>query len=162
MTNLAPNIPTLADFGPTLVNADVVEDPQTDLDATTVNALRVQAAAMALVAPKAVLYFTVSGGVTTLVWYRSQYGDDVTKWPTLVRTDVGRFSLTWAASYSNLEDTPQDVAWGHSLALVSQDTDDPLYCHVQKPSPTALLLRFALIESPTDDVDPNGVLVVVY
>lgn len=162
MTNLAPNIPTLSDFGPTLVNADVVEDPQTDLDATTVNALRVQAAAMALVAPKAVLYFTVSGGVATLVWYRSQYGDDVSKWPTLVRTEVGWFSITWAASYSNLEDTPQDVAWGYSFPLVSHGSEDPTACKAGKASPTVMTLNFVYVDSPTVAADPTDVLVVVY
>ena len=111
MTTLAPDLPTVETFGPRLINFDTIEDPQTDLDADNLNAMKAQLAAISQVAPKAVVVFDAALNVLES---RSVWGSGSGLAPIVTNPGSGVYVITWATSYPDMaypeDQVSRDVA----------------------------------------------------
>lgn len=106
-TPLLPDTATVDTFGGVFANEDGVVDPTTEVDASYINRLITQAVMASYTQPRAWARCTVSGGVITLAAHGAVWGDTAPVAPTAARTSAGLYTLTWATSYDDLQDTPE-------------------------------------------------------
>jgi hypothetical protein len=109
-TPLAPDTPDLDTFGGTFVNADPVVDPETDMDAAYQNRLTAQVVMLSHAAPRAWARCTVSGGVVTVADHDAVWGTGGGVAPTATYVGPGEYTVAWAASYDDLQATPESHA----------------------------------------------------
>lgn len=106
-TAVAPDLPTLSTFGAPYQDADSVVDPTTDLASQAMNRLIAQVCMLSRTATKAWVRFSVVAGVVAIVDHDAVWGTGAGVAPTVVRTSQGRFSVTWASAYSDLQAVPE-------------------------------------------------------
>lgn len=106
-TPLLPDTASADTFGGTFANEDAVVDPETEVDASYFNRMIVQLVMGSYTATRARARCTVSGGVVTLAEHSAVWGDTAPVAPTAARTSAGLFTLTWAATYDDLQATPE-------------------------------------------------------
>ena len=89
--------------GIAIVNAEPVEDPTSELDATYYQRLAEDAAQFSRTSLKAIVFWTTkgSGSVGTAVRWRTAWGDTGTYEPTIARSGAGAYTLTFAANYAD-------------------------------------------------------------
>jgi hypothetical protein len=118
-TPLAPETPSLDTFGAPYEDADSTVDPETEMAAEYMNRLVAQVAMLSHTAPKAWARFTISGSTATCVAHNAVWGDTNAVKPTATRVMVGQWGVAWAASYDDLQSTPES----HSVSIGA--------CHVE-------------------------------
>lgn len=118
-TPLAPDTPDLDTFGGTFVNADPVVDPETDMDAAYQNRLTAQVVMLSHTAPRAWARCTVSGGVVTVADHDAVWGSGGGVAPTATYVGPGEYTVAWAASYDDLQSTPESHAVSLRYATAS-------------------------------------------
>ena len=118
-TPLLPDVADLDTVGGTFVNADAVIDPTTDMDAAFQNRLTAQVAMLSHTAPRAMCRCTVFGGVITRADHDAVWGSTSAVAPTVARSGAGVYTITWAASYDDLQSTPEAHTTALRFALVT-------------------------------------------
>jgi hypothetical protein len=115
-----PDTDDIDTLGGVKVNLAPVEDPTTDLDADEDNIQRCDVAMMTHTAIKAWARFTASNatGTMVLVAHDAQWGNGSGVTPTLARSGVGVFTVTFPATVSDELDETHTLnfraAWGTS------------------------------------------------
>jgi hypothetical protein len=109
-TPLLPEVADLDTFGGVFVDADPVVDPETDMAASYQNRINAQLAAASHTQPRAWARCTISGGVITLADHDAVWGSGAGVAPTAVYSATGVYTVTWAAAYDDLQDTPEEHA----------------------------------------------------
>lgn len=104
---IAPELPSLDTFGGTFSDASSVVDPATELAATHYNALVAHLVAISKTAPKAWVRVTISGGTPTIADHSAVWGDTNAVVPALTDNAAGDVTITWAASYDDLRESPE-------------------------------------------------------
>jgi hypothetical protein len=101
MAGLLPGTrPLAANYGPTLVDDKPVEDPERELGATQVNAMRDDVAYVARLSPLLKIQVSNNGVVTTVTSATGPEGDLILANITAVRTGVGLVTVDWSAATS--------------------------------------------------------------
>lgn len=109
-TPIAPETPDLSTFGAPYLDADAVVDPETEMAAAAMNLLATQVVATGHTAPRAWARCTISAGVITLADHDAVWGSGGGVAPTAARSSAGVYTVTWAASYDDLQDVPESHA----------------------------------------------------
>lgn len=109
-TPLLPEIADPTTFGGPFANHAPVVDPTTDMDASYQNLLNAQVAMLSHTAPRAWVRCTVSGGVVTVADHDAVWGNTSGVKPTATYVGTGNYTVEWAASYNDLQDTPESHA----------------------------------------------------
>lgn len=120
-TPVLPEVADLDTFGGSFEDADAVVDPQTELSAAYFNRLVAQVAMLSHTAPRAWARCTVSGGVITLADHDAVWGAGAGVAPTPNRSGAGVYTVTWAASYDDLQATPESHNVSFRAAKASGD-----------------------------------------
>ncbi len=117
-----PEVSDITTFGGTMANFAPPEDPTTDLDCLYVNRWFAQLAMLSFTLPRAWARCTVAGAVIS----GPVDGDHGAVWgntsglkPTAARTSAGLFTLTWAASYNDLQAVPESHAVSFKSVIVT-------------------------------------------
>ncbi len=118
-TPLAPEKPTLDTFGAPYENFDAVVDSETEMDATFMNRMAAQLAMISMTAPIAWVRCTVSGVTLTVADHSANWGDTSAIKPTVNRDSAGVYNVSWAETYSDLQDTPETHTVNIRAAQVS-------------------------------------------
>jgi hypothetical protein len=113
---IAPELPSLDTFGGTFSDASSVVDAETELAATHYNALIAHVVGISKTVPKAWARVTISGGTPTLADHSAVWGDTVGVAPTLTDNAAGDITVTWAASYNDLRESPE-TAESHAVQV---------------------------------------------
>lgn len=100
----APDIDTVATYGGALENAWPIEDPNTDQDADGLNECKASTAAMTHTSARCWARFT--SDPTTPAFpstnpHDSHWGSTLAVRPTLARTGVGVYTLTWPSTVTD-------------------------------------------------------------
>ena len=98
-----PNITDAVEYGLPLKDFDFVADPETDLSATFYENMAVDVAALSFTAPRAIAQVDSSGA---LVGHSAMWGNTDQVKPTVTYVSEGRYTITWASSYTDLNPTP--------------------------------------------------------
>jgi len=106
-----PNRPSRANFGPTFQDERPVTNPEKEVSAGQVNLLFWQVAGMGLVAPKAVITCTVSGGVVTNVTQALAFDPkgEVSK-ISFAYAEAGRYTFAFSQQYADQLEVDRDLA----------------------------------------------------
>lgn len=112
-TPLLPDTPDPSTFGGPYQDADGVVDPETEVGATYLNRLIAQVAMAGHTVPRAWARCTVSGGVIALADHDAVWGAGGGVAPTVARSAQGVYTVTWAASYDDLQSPPES----HTVSL---------------------------------------------
>jgi hypothetical protein len=107
-TPLLPDTADLDTFGGTFEDFDGVVDPQTELAARYYNRLTTQAAAVSHTASRAMARCSITGGSIALEDHDAVWGATESVEPTPARSGAGDYTVTWAASYDDLQDDPEE------------------------------------------------------
>lgn len=109
-TPLLPEVADPTTFGGPFEDHTPVVDPVTDMAASYQNRLNAQAAMLSHTAARAWARCTVSGGVVTVADHDAVWGDTAGVKPTATYVGVGEYTVEWAASYDDLQATPESHA----------------------------------------------------
>jgi hypothetical protein len=91
-----------SEFGVPFVDATAKENGQTDLGADQFNRLGVDVAQGTHTLNKAIVTFAcVAAGNPTNTTHKSQWGDGAGQLPTVTRTGAGRYSVQYAATFTD-------------------------------------------------------------
>lgn len=108
-------------FGPTMVNQGAVRDPERHLDASAWNLMAWQVAGIGLLAPRAMIYFTLA--VSPILKGRAEawnplrlttgsYAD-----PVFTVNGTGDISVAWPSSVPDENGAAQSLAFFYALAF---------------------------------------------
>lgn len=111
-TPLAPETPDADTFGGVFDNADAVVDPETELDASYFNRLLAQVVMLSHTAARAWARVT-AGAAPVVADHDAVWGTGASVAPTVVRSAVGVYTVSWASAYDDLQATPES----HSVSL---------------------------------------------
>lgn len=117
-----PLLPETADpttFGGPFENHAPVVDPVTDMDAAYQNRLNTEVAMLSHTAPRAWVRCTVSGGAVTVADHEAVWGNGEALEPTATYVSTGKYTVEWAASYDDLQATPESHATSLRCCQVS-------------------------------------------
>lgn len=105
------------EYGIPFVDATPVENASTDLSAAKFNRCGVDVAQGTHTIPKAVVTFTcVAAGNPTNAAHKSQWGDGAGQLPTVTRTGAGRYSVQYAATFTDELNEVETLAFFASTA----------------------------------------------
>lgn len=102
---MLPDTTTPETYGLPKSNADDIANEETDLSFEEYESLSVDVASMTHTCPRAIAHVD-AGASPSLVSHSAVWGDTDGVAPTLTRTGAGEYTLTWAASYEDLNPTP--------------------------------------------------------
>jgi hypothetical protein len=86
-------------------------DPETDVRAGVVENFAVEIAALSQTAGRAMVQVDADAS-PAIIAHRAVWGNTAGVAPTLTRNGAGDYTLTWAASYDNLNPTPERQVTG--------------------------------------------------
>lgn len=162
-TPLLPDIASVDTFGGNAhVDADPVVDPASEYSSSDLDRLITQAAMSALTQPRAWARIAVSGGVATLADHSAVWGDSPSVAPTITHGSAGDFFVIWAASYDDLQATPES----HSVnirsvnATCSLGLTDALFCNPSITSATSVHVH--CFNAAGTAKDPSQLFVTVW
>lgn len=119
---------TIDTYGGEKVDARPVANPTSQLAAEHYNRLAEDVAHLTRTAPKIIVRFPTGAGNPAAgdISTRTQWGSGAGEKPTITRTGAGRYTLTWAASYTDALGDSETVSFfdAHVTARTSDATDD--------------------------------------
>jgi hypothetical protein len=86
-------------YGGIKIDATPMVNPESELAADEHNRMAEDTAQLTRCAPRAVVVFTC--GASPTVWHRSVWGNGVSEKPTVAQTATGRYTITYAASFTD-------------------------------------------------------------
>lgn len=140
-----------ADFGLPKDNYRFVVNPRTEVDFAEYERLCTTVAQLSHTVPKALLRCDDTAGVQD---YASVWGDTVSVRPTVVRTGTGIYTITWAASYADLNPTvARQVSTPVAIrfAVAAYDVFSGYPVNTLYPSPQAALTSANVVTVYTFD-----------
>lgn len=124
----------ISDYGGVRVDAKPQKNPESEVSATQYNRLQEDTAQLTRPGYKARVWFDshVFAGAHTYaagdVSQRSQWGTGDAQKPTVSQTAAGRYTLTWASSYTDALGTAESLALaGGEVVCYSSDAADTFY-----------------------------------
>ena len=120
----------ITDYGGVRVDAKPSQNPTSEVAADQFNRLQEDTAQLTRPGPKAIVYFDshVFAGAHTYaasdVYTRAQWGTSDSAKPTVSQTAAGRYTLTWAASYTDALSAVESLALVD--AICSAYSSDPV------------------------------------
>lgn len=162
MGNLLPNVASVDTFGGPKENLHPVVDPRTDNDADDWTRLITQAAMASYTQPRGWVRCTVSGGVITLADHSAVWGDTVAVAPLPVRSGAGAYTVTWAASYNDLQEDPESNAVNIRACTVSGYESSPAARIIQAEKTAANVVTVKAFDAAGSAADVTSFTVFIY
>jgi hypothetical protein len=153
---MLPTPATYTTYGGELHNANPVEDPTTDLDASLANEQRQDTAAMTRMCPRARVRWTYSGGVVTVASQDAVWGNGTP--PTVTRSSAGVFAITWPTTVTDA----RGETWGLNLQMAIGNAETVAYdicVAVTGPNTATATVSLSSTGAATDPPAGVGVLV---
>lgn len=111
---------TIGSYGGPWVDARPVQNPQTQVAAASFGRLAEDAAQLTRAGRKALVTFrtTLANGAVAVLAARSQWGTGVSEQPTIARTGVGLYTVTFATSYADALGAVETVSFFDATGAV--------------------------------------------
>jgi hypothetical protein len=149
-TPLAPDTPDASTFGGPYRDFDNIEDPETDVGSDALNKLITQVVQLSHTAPRAWVR-VAAGAAPTLTDHDAVWGNTAGVAPTLARTGTGVYTVTWAATYNDLQATPESHAVNFRAALPAPKSASARFLHYDLTSSRVVTVKsFDAAGSPAD------------
>lgn len=161
---MLPDTDSIDQYGGHLKDFDPVEDPTTDQSALGLNHMKGSLAGLTNIAARAFRRFYAANPPTEPVSnaHGSVWGSSPSYSPTLARTGVGVFTITWPVTVENLlkqsgatsewggEDVSVSLRWAHGFA------EGSTFYHVQCAVTSANVVTVRVFNDAGAAVDPTG------
>lgn len=125
---------TISDYGGVHVDADTVNNPQSQIAAGTFDRLAEDAAQMTISSDRAKVYFDTSAVAApfnyaaSAVTHKSQWGSGSAQQPTVRKLATGRYRITYATSFTDALSVVENVVFtGAGITVGSSNTTDDIY-----------------------------------
>jgi hypothetical protein len=103
---------TIESFGGPFVDGKPISNPQTQVSAEKLNRALEDTAQLTRTGTRAILHFLpVAAGDPVVAYHTSVWGSGSEQWPTLTRSAVGRYSVTYPSSFTDALDYEETVSF---------------------------------------------------
>lgn len=159
-TAVLPEVADLDTFGGAFVDADAVVDPETEVAASYFNRLVAQAAMASHTLPRAWVRVT-AGSSPTVADHDAVWGNSDSVKPTVARSGAGVYTVTWASSYNDLQDTPESHTVSIRAASANGSHSGALR-HVQHELTSAVVVTVRSFNSGGSATDVDSFFLQVW
>jgi hypothetical protein len=115
---MLPSAATYDSYGGEKADYSPVEDTTTDRSADHEDEAFADVAAMTRMIPRAYVAFTTNGTTCSVVDHDAVWGNDVSVRPTVVRTALGIYTITWPSAVTDARGASRSINLRRGLANV--------------------------------------------